>query len=367
MGITISRRQGIVGATAFAVVAGAVFSASLATAAGSVGGVVTTNGPTLSVRSAASTSSTKIGRVADGARLSIVCRKAGETVSGRRGTTRQWDKLSSGGYVSHAYVRLTGGTPPRCGSSTKPGTGRVVTNGGAGLYVRSAPSPSAGRVGRLSSGATVTVKCQAPGTRVSGTQGTTSLWDRLTTGGYVSAAYVATPGSLPRCTGSTPPPSTPPPAPGGGMKPLASHPKGLGYQNGKLDSVLCRTSQGGGYRLYCPAVDSFEAMKKAFRARFGKELTFTDGYRSYEQQVDCRRRKGSLCAVPGTSNHGWGLAIDFASNVNGFHTAEHRWMRANAPKYGWVLPSWAQENGSKPEPWHWERTYREGGQVLPAS
>jgi hypothetical protein len=29
-------------------------------------------------------------------------------------------------------------------------------------------------------------------------------------------------------------------------------------------------------------------------------------------------------------------------------------MRENAPLYGWYHPTWAQQGGGKPEPWHWE-------------
>ena len=37
-----------------------------------------------------------------------------------------------------------------------------------------------------------------------------------------------------------------------------------------------------------------------------------------------------------------------------FATEEYKWLLANAPKYGWHHPSWAQKDGSNPEPWHWE-------------
>lgn len=69
------------------------------------------------------------------------------------------------------------------------------------LNVRSAPTTSASIIGRLPAGSTVSVVCQARGQRV----GSTSVWDRTTTGGYVSDRYVSTPSSttysaaLPRC------------------------------------------------------------------------------------------------------------------------------------------------------------------------
>jgi hypothetical protein len=29
-------------------------------------------------------------------------------------------------------------------------------------------------------------------------------------------------------------------------------------------------------------------------------------------------------------------------------------MVDNAPRFGWFHPEWAELDGSKPEPWHWE-------------
>jgi peptidoglycan DL-endopeptidase CwlO len=29
-------------------------------------------------------------------------------------------------------------------------------------------------------------------------------------------------------------------------------------------------------------------------------------------------------------------------------------MAANAGRFGWVHPDWAQKTGQNPEPWHWE-------------
>ena len=58
--------------------------------------------------------------------------------------------------------------------------------------------------------------------------------------------------------------------------------------------------------------------------------------------------------MPGTSNHGWGQAVDLSGGIQSFGSAEFTWMQANAGKYGWKPPEWAQAGGSKPEPWHWE-------------
>ncbi|TAL13012.1 MAG: peptidase M15, partial [Frankiales bacterium] len=37
-----------------------------------------------------------------------------------------------------------------------------------------------------------------------------------------------------------------------------------------------------------------------------------------------------------------------------FGSSTYRWLKANAPRFGWVHPAWAEPGGSLPEPWHWE-------------
>ena len=70
------------------------------------------------------------------------------------------------------------------------------------LNVRSAPTATSSILGQLQPGSTVAVICQARGQQI----GTTSVWDRISTGGYVSDRYVSTPSStgfsstLPRCS-----------------------------------------------------------------------------------------------------------------------------------------------------------------------
>ena len=93
-------------------------------------------------------------------------------------------------------------------------------------------------------------------------------------------------------------------------------------------------------------------MAVAFAASLGHPLAVTDSYRDYAGQVAVRAAKPSMTAVPGTSNHGWGLAADLGSGVQSFGTPEYRWMKAHGPSFGWVHPAWAEPGGSMPEPWH---------------
>ncbi|MBO3089928.1 M15 family metallopeptidase [Cellulomonas dongxiuzhuiae] len=128
-----------------------------------------------------------------------------------------------------------------------------------------------------------------------------------------------------------------------------------GYANGKVPaSALCSPSFAPAAQLRCDAAEALEGLNAAYVARFGAPLTISDSYRSYAGQVACRAAKGRMCAAPGTSNHGMGVAVDLGGGVQSFGTAQHQWMRDNAPSFQWILPDWARAGGSKPEAWHWE-------------
>ncbi len=130
-----------------------------------------------------------------------------------------------------------------------------------------------------------------------------------------------------------------------------------GFVNGRIPaSALCPVPSAPGLLLECRAAAAFDQLNAAFRAVFGQDIGITDGYRSYDEQVACRAEKGSLCADPGTSNHGWAKAVDIGAccGVNSGTGAAFDWLAANADAFGWVHPPWARPDGSKPEPWHWE-------------
>ena len=69
-------------------------------------------------------------------------------------------------------------------------SGRVNTSG-IPLHVRSGASLGASIVGTVADGSYVTIHCQKRGGSVTGTYGTSTLWDKISAG-YVSDAYVAT-------------------------------------------------------------------------------------------------------------------------------------------------------------------------------
>ncbi len=120
----------------------------------------------------------------------------------------------------------------------------------------------------------------------------------------------------------------------------------LGYGNGQIPATALSTIEGTAHRLWAPAARSFEEMRTA-AAGDGVTIGITDSYRSYDAQVDVAARKGlysqgGLAAVPGTSNHGWGMALDLDLDA----TAQ-AWMREHADEYGFV-------EAVPREPWHWE-------------
>lgn len=127
------------------------------------------------------------------------------------------------------------------------------------------------------------------------------------------------------------------------------------WENGRLpEHALCPIEHAPWHAARCDAAAATDRLNAAFRATFGRDLTVTDSYRTLEQQITIRAAKGHMAAPPGTSNHGWGIALDLGGGIETFGTVEHEWMRANAGAFGWIHPDWAQAHGTKPEPWHWE-------------
>jgi hypothetical protein len=85
------------------------------TGGGAVVGRVNTSGAALTVRAGASTSADAVGSVADGAQVTIMCQKRGESVTGTYGTSTLWDKIGEG-FIADAYVSTgsDGQVAPNC-------------------------------------------------------------------------------------------------------------------------------------------------------------------------------------------------------------------------------------------------------------
>lgn len=161
---------------------------------------------------------------------------------------------------------------------------------------------------------------------------------------------------------------------GDGAGTVASGPSGLGapgawaslpgctgddlgaYANGAVPpGALCPVPGARGEVLRSDAASAFAAMSTAYAAEHGgQRLCVTDAYRDLASQVAVRAARPGLAAVPGTSEHGWGVAVDLCGGVQDASSPASAWMRAHSGLYGWFHPAWAQVGGALPEAWHWE-------------
>ncbi|WP_062213840.1 M15 family metallopeptidase [Demequina oxidasica] len=135
-------------------------------------------------------------------------------------------------------------------------------------------------------------------------------------------------------------------------------PAGTSGSNGRLaSSSLCAVSFAIGHSLQCDAAAALDAADQAYFSETGTHLRMTDSYRTYQSQVITKARKGHMAAPPGTSNHGWGMAVDL-------YPESAAWLTANGAKFGWVHPAWARPGGSLPESWHLEYVAPEVGRFV---
>ena len=107
--------------------------------------------------------------------------------------------------------------------------------------------------------------------------------------------------------------------------------------------------------MYVTASKALDRLLAAAASQ-GIDFGINGAYRTYNDQVVVKRRYGNDAAVPGTSNHGFGLAVDFTdSNLTQINTRmrEYTWLKANANKYGFRRLPWGSR-GEDWEAWHWE-------------
>lgn len=148
-------------------------------------------------------------------------------------------------------------------------------------------------------------------------------------------------------SGNYPPASGTPPGPWGG------------HQNGYIPvEALSSIPWQPEHVLRGDATASLIAMNAEFRATFGYDLPINDGYRDFDQQVKDKATYGDGAATPGTSNHGWAMAVDVGDRSHYVISYSHpiyAWLVSNAGRFGWVHPAWARPDGAGPhEAWHWE-------------
>lgn len=134
----------------------------------------------------------------------------------------------------------------------------------------------------------------------------------------------------------------------GSYGPLAPPPELVVFGNGAVPADALAPVGDTNHRLWAPAANGLSALIDDAAAE-GIDIGITDSYRPLAVQERLAKEKGlysqgGLAAVPGTSNHGWGVATDLDMDGPALE-----WMRENGWRYGFV------EDVPR-EPWHW--TYR---------
>ena len=149
------------------------------------------------------------------------------------------------------------------------------------------------------------------------------------------------------------------------------------YPNGQvptsamtLNKYLSKDLGGDAAYLKSEASAALDNMMSAYNnANFtGKQkVVFTDGYRSLQRQQALYDKYGAgRAAKPGTSNHGWGIAIDMYWGVrtsmnkdidnrpSAYKHPVYQWFFNNGHLYGWYNPIKLRDDGGTDEWWHWE-------------
>lgn len=129
--------------------------------------------------------------------------------------------------------------------------------------------------------------------------------------------------------------------------------------NGRIPEGLLGTlpgfdGDGTPHRADLLAVAAFERMAAAFTTAGLGVLAPTPGFSCYRTLADqAHMRAIGLTTIPvGRSIHGEAKAVDLYQVP--FGSARHNWLKANAARFGWYQPTWAQKGAVLPEPWHWE-------------
>ena len=115
--------------------------------------------------------------------MPVACQAPGSTV----GSTKVWDKLTDGSYISDLYIS----TPSNTSYSAPVARCRYPYQVTAisGVNQRTGPGTSHSPNGQLASGSLAWVTCQQAGSKV----GTTRIWDKISYRHWVTDYYVATP------------------------------------------------------------------------------------------------------------------------------------------------------------------------------
>lgn len=122
-------------------------------------------------------------------------------------------------------------------------------------------------------------------------------------------------------------------------------------------SQMLSDAQEEGLSMYiCSAYRAYDTQREVFNS------TMVDWINQGKSPLDAYDETKKSVAVPGTSEHATGLALDIVSTEYGeldekqAETAEAKWLAENCWKYGFILrypPEKADITGIIYEPWHY--------------
>lgn len=146
-----------------------------------------------------------------------------------------------------------------------------------------------------------------------------------------------------------------------------------GYPNGQIPlSLMTQLAPILGIGGYAQpdAAEAFLRIARDFEAAVGIPLKFSEAYRGYQTQIElftaryvrvqrvtgvywdgdywAKKPDVAAAAVPGSSNHGWALAFDFAWPLTSWSTVGQAWFRANESRYNFSSAQGVADG----EPWH---------------
>jgi hypothetical protein len=137
------------------------------------------------------------------------------------------------------------------------------------------------------------------------------------------------------------------------------------FENGRIaEGRMFRVAPNLGIegRLVPEAAAAWVKLQLAFKTATKMALTMTGAYRTFDRQVALKKEKGDLAGTPGTSNHGWGCAVDMALGGGGApvtpigeNDKAMEWLAKNETAHGWSHEHRPFKDGHGPhgkEPWH---------------
>ena len=152
------------------------------------------------------------------------------------------------------------------------------------------------------------------------------------------------------------------------IPPMVSYLKSQFQPNGKLTPGYLVDIGNGKKLAKTPAKFFHYWMEELRKENLLTKITLTDAYRTIEEQnrLSSISTEPGRVATPGTSNHGWGIAIDLSpfakpnvtTNPDKNLTVRQRplWKRVAAigAKYGWYNPERLSDGKGVDEAWHFE-------------